>query len=148
MLHGAHPHPQFLSPEDANRELPLPGDDELNQFLDDHAHLLGPGGFDNPIVLQDNQLPIGFVPLAGPTVSMHMRSDTPRLNDDYASAPGMGLGLSYPSRSSTAFEVERNSAASPTPSTRFRRRMMSLGSAASPAPLGRPISIFSDSGSG
>lgn len=126
--------------------MPLPGDDELNEFVDANPHLAPPSNPSAPIVLPDNQLPFGFVPLSGPTtVMMASRSQTPRQSDQYAAAM-LPAGLSYPdsrSRPSTAFEPVResfNAYKSPT----SRHRKMSLGSASSPAPLQRPISLFSD----
>lgn len=142
---------EFLSPESANHELPLPGDDELNEFLDDHAHLLAPGsghppsqpqhqnlsqrqkGYDFYMQNQGNvvnELPMGFVPLSGPTVTvMHMSSSPPKVrpsvprrsrtpgsklghghshSEGYATAP-IPPGVSYPDP--PAFEVERSTRA-------------------------------------
>jgi hypothetical protein len=138
--------PNLLNPEAAVREMPLPGDDELNEFVDANPHLAPSSNHTAPIVLPDNQLPFGFVPLSGPTtVMMASRSQTPRMSEQYAAAM-LPTGLSYPdshSRPSTAFEPARassNTHASPT----SRPRNMSFGSALSPAPLQRPISLFSE----
>lgn len=128
--------------------MPLPGDDELNEFLEANENLQPPSGRGRPVILPDNQLPMGFVPLAGPTVmmaSVPSRGQTPRLSEQYPFAP-LPKGLSYPepvSRPSTSFEVERPSAnnSSSASSSRTRRRLFS---APSPAPLQRPISIFSE----
>jgi len=139
-------HPNLLSPDDAAREMPLPGDEELNEFLETNPDLLPPSNQNAPIVLPNNQLPFGFVPLTGPTtVMMSSRSQTPRLSEQYAAAM-LPTGLSYPdsySRPSTSFEPARESADTPGEPT-SRHRLLSLGSASSPAPLQRPISLFSD----
>jgi hypothetical protein len=142
-------HPNLLSPEDP-RDLPLPGDDELNEFLDTHGHHFPPSGFGSSTF--DNQLPAGFVPLSGPTTIMMApgaaRMQSPKLNGNYVAAP-LPAGLSYPeplSRSLTSFELVKprpNKTTSPTGSSQLRRRVLSLESS-SPAPLERPISLFSD----
>jgi hypothetical protein len=133
--------------------MPLPGDDELDEFADTHVHHLGPSSRGNmSFSLLDNRLPAGFVPLSGPTTVMMApgaaRMQSPKVNGNYVAAP-LPAGLSYPeplSRSLTSFELVKpppNKARSPPGSSRSRTRVLSLESS-SPAPLQRPISLFSD----
>jgi len=139
-------HPNLLSPESAAREMPLPGDEVLNEFVDANPHIEPPKNNNPPIILSNSQLPFGFVPLAGPTtVMMASRSQTPRLRDEY-SLTAFPAGLSYSdfyTRPSTSFEMAREPSTNP-PFNTIRSRVQSLGTTLSPAPLQRPISLFSD----
>jgi len=141
-------HPNLLSPDSAAREMPLPGDEELNEFLDANPNIPPPSSRNNPIVLPDNRLPFGFVPLTGPITVMSSRSETPRLGEQFATVM-LSSGLSYPelyTRPLTSFEPARehtNPLSNPN-TPKPRHRVQSLGSALSPAPLQRPISLFSD----
>lgn len=139
--------PDLLSPDSAACEMPLPGDDELNEFLDANPHLPPPSIPSAPIVLPDNNLPFGFVPLSGPTtVMMASCSHTPRFSEQHTAGPPPTAPsyLEFHPRPSTSFEPARESVNTPADQARSRVHLSSLGSASSPAPLQRPISLFSD----
>ncbi|RDB26586.1 hypothetical protein Hypma_005691 [Hypsizygus marmoreus] len=159
--------PILLTPEDAHRTTPLPLSDPLQvQSSGD-----GGGGQDPVIVLPTNALPPGFVPLSPIPAQSNVRQDDYTHRQMYEQYGPSGYQIyvgralvpdewrNQPVRSSIADptldsilfgEPERPSTAADISSGAdaadyTRRRVHSFGS--SPAPLDRPLSIFSDSDS-
>jgi hypothetical protein len=141
-------HPNLLSPEDANR--PLPDESAPQQ---DYLSLGGP-----PLVVVNRVdipsvfLPKEQLPMPGVEAEPPSRPDpvparvNPRPGPSYALAP-IPPGVTYPdppTRPATAAGFSRpSSRAKGSGGQDVRRRGQSFG-AMSPAPLYRPISIFSD----
>lgn len=131
--HTHHSHIELLSPDAALRPLPPPHEDR-SQTSERHSQD-SHGAYRSTAPMQPS-LPAGFMPVSGAPpelVSQYPRSRSRGPDDHYQMSP-IPEGITYPEPPMRA------------PSSHGNRRPQESESepSSSPAPLGRPISLFSD----
>jgi hypothetical protein len=133
-------HPHLLGPEDAERPYALPTSYDAASV----ERSLPPIPAGPPSPLPSGQLPPGFIPLSVtplvPAPSQLRSTSTPRPQYEMAPIPPGVIYPDPPVRPATASSLQKTIS---TPKS-VRRRRDSLGSTQSPAPLDRPISLFSN----
>ncbi|KAG1747290.1 hypothetical protein EDD22DRAFT_273326 [Suillus occidentalis] len=129
--HTHQSHLELLSPDAANRPLP-PSHEERSRTSERHSQ--GSHGSYRSTAPTQPQWPAGFMPVSGAPpepVSQYPRSRSRGPDEHYQMSP-IPEGITYPEPPMR------------TPSSHEHHRPQESERSCSPAPLGRPISLFSD----